>query len=100
MMFPRRNLRLSARRSQRCVRRPTPSGRSRNGATRPSKARALVFDLVPVLTPAGMETAFPVEAAIGVGAEIVAEALQQVRWSARTSQPVIIGQRRRESRRR
>src|SRR5580698_4248923 len=98
MMFPRRNPSLSARRSQRCVRRPAPSGRPRNRATRPSKARALDFDLVSVLTPAGMKTAFPVEAAIGVGAEIVAQALQQIRWAARAPQPVIIGQRRRESR--
>src|ERR1700722_17610855 len=82
-MFPRPNRRLSAIQSHRCVRR-----------------RALDFDLVPVLAPAGVETAFLVEAAIGMGAEIVAQALQQVRWAPRAPQSVVIGKRRRESRRR
>src|SRR5277367_879253 len=60
----------------------------------------LDLDLVAVLAPAGMETAFHVEAAIGMSAKIVTQALQQVRWASRASQPVVIGQRRRESRRR
>src|ERR1700733_9746198 len=83
-------------------RRPAPErprvGRKPREA--PSAPRRLDFDLVPVLTPAGVETALLVETAIGVGAEIVAQALQQVRWTPRAPQPVVIGQRRRESRRR
>src|SRR5271166_5878306 len=53
-----------------------------------------------VLAPAGMEHARLVEAAIGMRAEVVAKALQQVRRSAGAAKAVVVGEGRGKGRRR
>src|ERR1041384_1420493 len=50
-------------------------------------------DFLAVLAPAGVERARRVEPAVGVGAEIVAQPLQQIGWPAGAAQPVIIAER-------
>src|SRR5260221_2798596 len=54
------------------------------------------LDLAAILRPADMERALAIDAAIGMGAEIIAQALQQIGRTPRPPQPVEIGQRRSE----
>ena len=76
--------------------------RQSGGMRRTSGRRApsADLDLGAVLRPAGVEHARPVEAAIGVGAEIVAQALQEVGGPAGAAEAVVIGEGRRKGRRR
>src|SRR5271163_1747718 len=49
-------------------------------------------DLRAVLSPAGVKDAFLVEPTVGVGAEIIAQALQEVSRAAAAPQAVVIGE--------
>ena len=71
-----------------------PLGEALKRAARPSVGA----DLGAVLAPASVKDAGPVESAIGVRAEIVAQALQQVGGTSGAPEPVVIGERGRERR--
>src|SRR5258708_12601758 len=55
-------------------------------------------DLGTVSGPEGVERPVPVDAAVGVGAEVVAQALDQRGGQAGAAQPVVVGPRRGERR--
>src|SRR6266487_2813442 len=59
-----------------------------SGPRRPSRPD---LHLPPILRPAGVEGARPVRAVIGVGAEEVPQALEQVGGAALAPQAVVVG---------
>src|SRR6185295_9957723 len=60
------------------------------------KWRSVRSHLSAVLGPARMDLALPVDAVVGVGAEVVAQALEEVRWPALAAVAVVMRERRRE----
>src|SRR5258708_38786762 len=67
-----------------------------SGRTLPMRSRSVDLDLGAVLRPARVIRAGAVDAVVGVRAEVVAQALDQVGRSAPAAVAVVIGERRGE----
>src|SRR5215472_12527918 len=86
------NSRAPARRTLPGVSRTGVSGRLRSWyqADAPQRRSALDRYFATILAPTGVEAPLPVQPAVCVRAEIVAQALKQVGGSARTPQPIVV----------